>query len=137
MECSLLQNVTCVFSLIYLLVLAIVSYMYVKILATLRRRKRNTNLQMSAEFQKHIEQVSVMVIVIGGVYFMLTSILITHLILSSFSSIEHWQLGGFLSNGSYIVNASINPLLYFLTNERYRCATKSVFGGCCSIIKNP
>ena len=57
------------FGFIYLLILTSVSYMYVQILATLGKRKRNTNLQLSAEFRKHIEQVSMMVIVNGGVYF--------------------------------------------------------------------
>ena len=125
------------FGLIYFLILAGVSYMYVKILTTLGKRKRNTNLQMSIEFQKHIEQVSVMVIVNGGVYFFLMSILITYLILLSFSFIESWQLGGFVSvTMSYTINASINPLLYFLTNERYRSAVKSVFTCCFRKAKN-
>ena len=79
------------FGFIYLLILASVSYMYVQILATLGKRKRNTNLQMSAEFRKHIEQVSMMVIVNGGVYFLLMSIMITYLMMLSFSVIEPLQ----------------------------------------------
>ena len=125
------------FGLIYFVILASVSYMYVKILATLGKRKRNTNLQMSAEFQKHIEQVSVMVIVNGVVYFSLMSILITYLILFSLSYTEPWQMAGYVSiTISYTVNASINPLLYFLTNERYRSAVKTVFTGCLRKAKN-
>ena len=116
---------------IFLLILAGVSYMYAQILATLAKRKRNTNLQMSAEFKKHIEQVSVMVIANGGVYFFLTSIYITYLTLISLSLIKqytlgYWELAAYASNA---VNASINPLLYFLTNERYRCAVKTMFSG--------
>ena len=113
----------------YLLILASISYMYANILATLAKRKRNTNLQMSAEFKKHIEQVSLMVIVNGGVYFLLTSILIIYVILASLSFIDsmslgYWQLAALTSYG---VNASINPLLYLLTNERYRCVVKNMF----------
>ena len=54
---------------VFLLVLANVSYMYGRILITLGKRKRNSNIQMSAEFKNHIEQVSFMVIVNGCVYF--------------------------------------------------------------------
>ena len=126
------------FGLMYFLILTSVSYMYVKILATLGKRKRNTNLHVSAEFKKHIEQVSVMVIVNGGVYFLLTSILIIYLILVLLSSIKTWQLSGYASYvGSYTVNASINPLLYFLTNQRYRCAVKTMFIGCLRKANNP
>ena len=115
---------------IFLLVLASVSYMYAKILTTLAKRKRNTNLQLSAEFKKHIEQVSVMVIVNGGVYFLLTFIYVIYLILVSLPlgdmiTFRYWQLAAFVSYG---VNASINPLIYFMTNKRYRCAVKAVFG---------
>ena len=123
---------------IFLLILVSVSYMYVKILATLRKRKSNTNLQMSAEFKNHIEQVSVMVIVTGSVYFLLTSIFITYPVGVSFTFIDlitlrYWELVAILS---YEVNASINPLLYYLTNKRYRCEVKSMFRGCFKTVKN-
>ena len=120
------------FSVIYFLILASVSYMYVKILATLAKRKRNTNLQMSAEFKKQIEQVSLMVIVNGCVYFSLTSIFITYLMVNSFPFIDmitvrYLDITAFVS---YSVNLSINPTIYFLTNERYRCAVKTTFRCC-------
>ena len=120
------------FAVIFLLILASVSYMYAKILIVLSKRKRNTNLQMSAIFKKHIEQVSVMVIVNGGVYFLLTTVYITYITLVSLSYTDliswgYWQLAAL---ASYIVNASINPLLYFLTNQRYRCAVKTMFEDC-------
>ena len=111
------------------LILASVSYMYAKILATLANRKRNTNLQMSTEFKRHIEQVSLMVIINGGVYFLLTFIVIIYFILNSFSftdmiSLMYCELAVYAST---CVNASVNPLLYFLTNERYRCAVRTMF----------
>ena len=124
---------------IFFLILASVSYMYTKILATLAKRKRNTDLQMSQEFKNHLEQVSIMVIVNGGVYFLLSSILVTHIMLISLLIVDkvilgYWQIAAFSSHG---VNASINPLLYYLTNQRYRCAVKAVFRGCFKITKNP
>ena len=71
------------FGVVFFLILASVSYMYAKILVTLAQRKRNTDLHMSAGFKKHIEQISSMVIITGGVYFLLMSILITNFILAS------------------------------------------------------
>ena len=123
----------------FLLVLVSVSYMYGKILATLDKRKRSTNLQMSAEFKKHIKQASVMVIVNGVVYFLLTFVYIIYVLFVSFSiidmiSLRYLELAAFASYG---VNASINPLLYFLTNERYRCAVKTMFKDCLTKAKNP
>ena len=125
--------------LLFLITLASVSYMYVKILATLGKRKRSTNLQMSAEFKKHIEQVSVMVIVNGGVYFLLMSIITTYLILLSLSFIDLTQpIAYAIYIGSFTVNASINPLLYFLTNERYRCVVKNwMFRACFRRAESP
>ena len=125
--------------IIFLLILTSVSYMYTKILATLGKRKRNTDLQMSAEFKKHLEQVSMMVIVNGGVYFLLSSIMVTHIMLLSLLVVDkallgYWQIAAFSSHG---VNASINPLLYYLTNQRYQCAVKTLFKGCFRIAKNP
>ena len=124
---------------IFSLILGSVSYMYTKTLATLGKRKRNTDLQMSAEFKKHLEQVSMMVIVNGGVYFMLSSIVVTHIMFVSLLIVDkdllgYLQIAAFSSHG---VNASINPLLYYLTNQGYRFAVKAVFKGCFIIAKNP
>ena len=119
-------------AVIFLLVLVSVSYMYGEILTTLGKRKRNTNLQMTEEFKKHIKQVSVMVIVNGVVYFLLTFVFIIYILFGSLSFIDiiRFQYLRLASFASYSLNASINPLLYFLTNERYRCAVKTMFTGC-------
>ena len=76
---------TLYFSIVMVCILLLAScfYMYAKILITLAKRKRNTHLQMSTEFKTNIEQVSVMVIVNGGVYFLLMSIFMTSLVLHS------------------------------------------------------
>ena len=111
--------------MMFFMILVSVSYMYAKILVTLRKRKRSTNLQLSAEFKKHIEQVSVMVVVNGSVYLLLMAMSFTYpislLLIDDSITLWYWQLVTFLS---YDINASVNPLIYFLTNERYRCAVK-------------
>ena len=122
-----------------ILILASCFYMYQKILTALAKRKRNTRLQMSTEFKTHIEQVSVMVIVNGGVYFLLMLIFITSLTLVSVTqflpySSDFW---GIINNVSLGINASINPLLYFVTNQRYRCAVKALFRNCFKTDQKP
>ena len=109
--------------------LIICFYMYARILIALARRKRNTDLQMSADFKRHIEQVSVMVIVNGSVYFLLMTVFIVCLGLFSVARFLLISID-FLENISYVslaLNASINPLLYFLTNQRYRREFKTLF----------
>ena len=103
--------------------------MYAQILIALARRKRNSDLQMSTDFKRHIKQVSVMVIVNGSVYFLLMTIFIACLGLFSVGRFLLISVN-FLENIAYMpvaLNASINPLLYFLTNKRYRRAFKTLF----------
>ena len=118
-------------SVMFFITLASVSYMYAKILITIRKRQCNTDLPMSLEFKKHIEQVSVMVIVNGAVYLFLMSISYTYpisrLLIDDPITLRYWQ---FVTFAAYDINASINPLIYFLTNERYRCAVKTMFRRC-------
>ena len=108
--------------MLYILILASCFYMYANIFLAFAKRKRNTDLQMSTEFKKQIEQVSIMVIVYGGMYFLLMSIFIASLTLLSISG-DFWEN---ISNLSLSINASINPLLYILTNKRYRFAVKGL-----------
>ena len=128
--------ITVYFSIIMVCILILAScfYMYAKILIALAKRKRNTHLQMSTEFKKHVEQVSVMVIVNGGVYFLLMSIFMTSLALHSVTEPLPYSSGSYfwgkINNVPVGINASINPLLYFVTNQRYRCAVKTLFRNC-------
>ena len=112
-----------------MVILASCFYMSVKILLALA--KRNPDLQMSTEFRKQIEQVSIKVIVNGSVYFLLLSVFMASLMVLSMSltkylpfSSDFWEN---ISNLCLSINASINPLLYFLTNQRYRHAVKNLF----------
>ena len=111
--------------------------MYAQILTALGLRKSSTNLQMSAEFKNHIEQVSVMVIVNERVYFLLYPYIIypvgVSFLFIDLITLRYWELAAILS---YEVNASINPLLYYLSNEQYRCAVKAMFRGCFKTVKN-
>ena len=125
--------------MVCILILASCFYMYAKILIALAKRKRNTDLQISTEFKNHIEQVSVMVIINGGVYFLLMSIFMTSLVLHSVTrllpySSDFW---GNINNVAIGINASINPLLYFVTNQRYRCAVKTLFRNCFGTDQKP
>ena len=66
------------------------------------------------------------------------SIMITYLMMLSFSVIEPLQFAGGASyTGSLIINASINPSMYFLTNKQYRCAVKTLFKVTLKKAKNP
>ena len=132
---------TSYFSLVTVCILILAScfYMYAKILIALEKRKCNTHLQISTEFKNHIEQVSLMVIVNGGVYFLLMSIFMTSLAFLSVTQLlpyssDFWEN---MHNVSIGINASINPLLYFVTNPKYRCAVKTLFRNCFGTDRKP
>ena len=131
--------ITLYFSIVMVCILILAScfYMYAKILIALAKRKRNTHLQISTEFKKHIEQVSVMVIFNGGVYFLLTSVFMTSYAFLSVTQLLPYSsdFWGHVASVSIGVNASINPLLYSVTNQRYRCAVKSLSRNCFSTDK--
>ena len=115
--------------MLFIVILVSCFYMYAQILTALAKRKRNNDLQISVNFKKHIEQVSVMVIVNGGVYFLLMTIFVVCLALFSVAkylpiSFNFWEN---IVSVSISLNASINPLLYLLTNQRYRRAFTTLF----------
>ena len=118
--------------LIELFTISVNCYMYSKILTTLYRRKYNTALQISKEFDKNIQQISTMVIANGIVILLCSIVFNTLVVLSAISVIglelltkqqlnvfEHVQLILIL------VNASVNPLIYFIANPSYRRALKA------------
>ena len=115
-----------------LFTLSVNCYMYSRILATLYRRKYNTALQISKEFDRSIRQISTMVIANGIVFLLCSTIFNALIVLSAISGIglelltrqqlnvfEHVQLILIL------VNATVNPLIYFITNPSYRRALKA------------
>ena len=130
------QNIKIFLDILYVLIelftLFVNCYMYSKILTLLYRRKYNTALQISKEFDKNIQQISTMVIANGIVFLLCSTLFNTLMVLSAVSGIglkllprqqqnvfEHVQFILIL------VNASVNPLIYFITNPSYRRALKA------------
>ncbi len=135
------QNFSIFLNILYVLIesstLSVNCYMYSRILITLRRRKCNTALQISKEFDKSIQQISIMVIANGIVFLLFSTIFNALKVLYTMSGIglklltiqqlnvlEHVQLIIIL------INASVNPLIYFITNPSYRRALKTSVMNC-------
>ena len=106
-------------------------YFYIRILQALRKRKCNKTLQISAGLERNIRQASVMVIANGTVFYLCFMIFlanITTLMLSIDSGIINAYQVVVLADVNYtvvLINASINPLIYFITNSSYRHAFKN------------
>ena len=129
---------------IWLSPLTLTCYMYLCILRTMTIRAENRQLNVSNGFEKQLRQVAIMVITNGTIFFLCCSLqvinqMFTVLSLHRFhifseSSYYFWLHIVYLS---LAVNSSINPLIYFITNQRYRKAFKSVFcSGFSNTIKN-
>ena len=120
-------------------------YMYVRIVRTMMIRAENKQLNTSNGFEKQLRQVAVMVIANGTFFFLCSSLQIISQIISILmgngieiftdeSTYYIWVHIRVLSIG---VNSSINPLIYFTTNQRYRKAFTSVFHiDCGSAVEN-
>ena len=116
-------------------------YMYVCILRTMMIRANNRQLNVSNGFDKQLRQVAIMVMANGTFFFLCCSIQI----ISQTMSILGIQV---VNERNYIdwlhlvylsiaINSSINPLIYFITNQRYRKAFRSVFAkGYCNAVEN-
>ncbi len=109
-------------------------YMYMRILVTLHSRRYNKTLQMSVEFDKNIQQISTMVTANGIVFFSCSTIfnaLMTYHAMSLFGVVvlsEYRQIMfKHIQNSMILINASVNPLIYLITNPSYRRATLGPF----------
>ena len=115
-------------------------FMYVRILQTLKQRQRNRTLPLSTEFERNIQQVAIMVIVNGITFFIFSSTITAYFITFLFYlSIEKLssqlyvdvEIFGYVRSMSILLNASVNPIIYFIANSRYRSALKtSIFRPC-------
>ena len=124
--------------LLYLLLWPILTlstfHMYVCILRTMMIRAENRQLNVSHGFENQLRQVGVMVIANGTIFFLCCSILFMNqmtTVLAFFeiqifneSNYNAWLQFVHLTVG---VNSSVNPVIYFITNKRYRKAFCSVF----------
>ena len=127
----------------YFVCLLINSYMYVQILSTLRRRQRNKSLQISSEMEQNMRQIAIMVIANGLVFFMISAVACVYF-LSTLLSL--FQIKFFNEYQKFVLdqvrdcfltlNASINPIIYFIVNRGYRRALKMSVTRPCRNIRN-
>ncbi len=113
--------------IISFVILSVNCYMYTRTLLTLYRRKTNKALQTSMELDRNIRQISTMVIA-NGIVFFLCSAAFCILVVCSSVSVYRLRLLIQLQVDAYahvrhlliLVNASVNPLIYFIANPGYR-----------------
>ena len=106
-------------------------YLYIRIVQTLQKRKCNTTLQSSTDLERNIRQVSVMVIANGTVFYLSWVVFLIQMSIQIVVSFE-WEIINkyqeviFMDvNYTFVlIKASINPLVYFITNQSYRDALK-------------
>ena len=141
---------TLVLSLAYIVfwvcLMAFNCFLYVKIHVALKRRKQNDALHTSSDTDEQHRQVGVMLIVNGSVFFFCCAIQTVEQVLDTLAvfgaDIKFDDgLGWIIWNTMTILligfNSSINPILYFITNKRYRCTFKTKVFGCSQINRNP
>ncbi len=107
-------------------------YLYWTIILTLRRRKHNKNLKISANFERNIQQMTTMVIINGTVYFLYSTIFQANTVFSTMASFGLFHFDtfvrfGFIRDTAILLNASSNPVIYFITNSSYRRAFRASF----------
>ncbi len=117
-------SVTC-----FTTVLTLINYfMYLRVLQELTKRKRSTTLPTSTELDKSIRQASVMVIANGSIFGLLSIVVSGTLLISTLNSVLNILDDNYcvlFTDSCYtciLVNASINPIIYFIVNHRYRQA---------------
>ncbi len=124
---------------VLVLVAIINCFFYIRIVQDLSKRKRNNVLQTSAELEKAIHQASVMVIVNGSIFFVCYSIFEVVEIIDLTSSVFHIQLLDIdnsvmfqcITSSIFMINASINPFIYFIVSQRYRHAFLTTLKNIC------
>ena len=108
-------------------------FMYIVTLKTLIKRKQNRKLQTSAQLERNIRQASVMVIANGFVYCVCVSIFLLLLALQisrmfgrRFLDMHHSIVLSDITHTFMLINASVNPIVYFITNQSYRKNFKKI-----------
>ncbi len=119
---------------IHIVIITMNCVLYLKILLTLRERKRNKELQINADLERNMYQMATMVVANGAVFFLCNT---TFIAVFSYFAIKSFGMG-FLSQYEQfglervretfmILNASVNPLIYFVSNQRFRVALRKSF----------
>ena len=119
----------------FLSCLAYNCYMYIRILRTLKQRRRNRTLQLSPEFERNIQQMAIMIIANGLTFFIFSSIVTAFFISFLFHLFEeklpiqllyyNEKIFEYIQLTCIVLNATVNPIIYFITNRRYRGALKT------------
>ena len=106
-------------------------FMYIRIYHAVNDKKR-VNLNSSADLESQLRQVSLMLIINGCVFFIcyIAQVLLfiwTTLFVKEqiYDEVFNVTIVGQLFLFVFNTNASINPVLYFITNRRYRKAFKT------------
>ena len=106
-------------------------FFYLKILQRLRKRKCDKTLQISAGLERNIRQASLMVIANGTIFYLCFTVFLFNMSIQLMLSFELEIINAYenviLTDINYtfvLINASINPLVYFITNSSYRHAFK-------------
>ena len=105
--------------------------LYIRIVQTLRKRRCNKNLQTSADLERNIRQASVMVIANGTIFYLCFSVFLVNISLQLMISFQLEIMNAYqriiwadVNYTFVLINASINPLVCFITNQSYRHALK-------------
>ncbi len=114
-------------------------YMNLRTLKTLRARTQNRRLEISTQFERHIRQVSVMVMANTIVFFACISTFVFMSTTQVLNTVKIHFLNEYqyrhvenLTNTFMIINSSVNPLVYFITNQSYRQSfRKTILCGLC------
>ncbi len=119
-------------------------FFYIRILQELSKRKRSTVLQTSAQLERTIHQASVMVVVNGLVFLVCYLTFAVRAVNDLTSSVfqidliddEYFIIFQASTNSLFILNASVNPIIYLIVNQRYRHAFMTTLrigigGSCC------
>ena len=112
-------------------------YFYIRILQALRKRKCDKTLQTSAGLERSIRQASVMVIANGAIFYLCFIVFLATMSVTLMLSFDSGIINAYdvvvLRNVNYtvvLINASINPLIYLITNISYRHAFKKTLFVC-------
>ncbi len=115
----------------YFLILTIINgYLFVRIALTLRKRRLNSALRTSTQHETNMRRVANMVIVNGTAYMLCFSIVALDRVITALLDLDViidakynilWNTMSFLAIG---INSSINPVIYYVTHQRYRIAFK-------------
>ncbi len=123
----------------FIVALALNFYTYTKMYIVMKKRT-NQRLNSSVDTGTQFRQVVNMLIVNGVLYFVFLFIqifmTIVNLLLGALSDpSEFGNLRGVLSSVgkfSVVINACVNPIIFLVTNKRYRDAFKGIFNKICA-----